>query len=581
MKKICAIMLAALLMLISITGCGGNTGSSSTTSGVTSGKTSGEATASSNKPTDDGKPVWNAALGKYEPDLEIEVVTSISNDHIDQMSKVGWTKEDNAYLDYYEKTYGIKVKYRWISDNDMYREKLQLAIGANDMPDMFYAPSTDIVFQLYDAGVIQSLTNAYESTANESLKKAYDSAGGAALEAVTMSDGKLAALPRLEPPYDNNSYLWIRNDWLEKVNMEAPKTMDDLYNVAKAFKQADPDKSGNAFGMIADKGLWYSLRGFFWGFGAYPEIWVDSGNGTYVYGATQPVMKDALTMLNKMYSEGLLDREFGAKSSSDVIEDITSGRSGIVYAGHWLSFQIQTMLQTHPDADWRCYDLPSATGSPVRAEFLYKASQLYCVNSKFEHPEALIHILNTTCFIMTEGIYDMEDSKIWTPYVNDIEKGASNLYNASPFYQGDPNVNMLGHRKIIEMKNALDKDGVAISTDNYHPTFVEWYNFCFDKDPVVAFGYNGYFGPTEYSALSVLDRQIEAGTVVFNKYNGTLSIDATDKFNTLKELCDKTVTDIIIGNVGLAEGFDGLLKNWKTFGGDDVSKEVNDWFASK
>lgn len=36
-------------------------------------------------------------------------------------------------------------------------------------------------------------------------------------------------------------YLLIRNDWLKKLNLQMPQTIDDLYNVAKAFTEDDPN----------------------------------------------------------------------------------------------------------------------------------------------------------------------------------------------------------------------------------------------------------------------------------------------------------------------------------------------------
>jgi hypothetical protein len=36
----------------------------------------------------------------------------------------------------------------------------------------------------------------------------------------------------------------LRKDWLDKLGLEIPKTTDDLYEVAKAFTELDPDGNG-------------------------------------------------------------------------------------------------------------------------------------------------------------------------------------------------------------------------------------------------------------------------------------------------------------------------------------------------
>lgn len=36
----------------------------------------------------------------------------------------------------------------------------------------------------------------------------------------------------------------IRQDWLDNLNLQAPQTTDELYTVAKAFTDNDPDQNG-------------------------------------------------------------------------------------------------------------------------------------------------------------------------------------------------------------------------------------------------------------------------------------------------------------------------------------------------
>ncbi|MFR5856089.1 MAG: hypothetical protein ACLUE8_18190 [Lachnospiraceae bacterium] len=51
-------------------------------------------------------------------------------------------------------------------------------------------------------------------------------------------DGQLLAVPCVNNFYNNTQILWIRQDWLDKVNMEAPRTLDEMIAVAQAFKDA-------------------------------------------------------------------------------------------------------------------------------------------------------------------------------------------------------------------------------------------------------------------------------------------------------------------------------------------------------
>ena len=47
----------------------------------------------------------------------------------------------------------------------------------------------------------------------------------------------------------------VRKDWLANVGLELPKTTEDLYEVAKAFTEDDPDGNGadDTYGIIIPK----------------------------------------------------------------------------------------------------------------------------------------------------------------------------------------------------------------------------------------------------------------------------------------------------------------------------------------
>ena len=47
----------------------------------------------------------------------------------------------------------------------------------------------------------------------------------------------------------------IRKDWLAKLGLKEPQTVDDLYTIAKAFTEQDPDGNGkkDTYGLIIPK----------------------------------------------------------------------------------------------------------------------------------------------------------------------------------------------------------------------------------------------------------------------------------------------------------------------------------------
>ena len=55
-------------------------------------------------------------------------------------------------------------------------------------------------------------------------------------------DGKLYGIYR-ERPLSRQGIV-IRKDWLDNLGLDMPKTVDELYETAKAFTEKDPDQNG-------------------------------------------------------------------------------------------------------------------------------------------------------------------------------------------------------------------------------------------------------------------------------------------------------------------------------------------------
>lgn len=61
----------------------------------------------------------------------------------------------------------------------------------------------------------------------------------------TFPDGKIYSLPARLPSRPITAQQPVINKaWLDKLGLKAPETIDDLYNVLKAFKEQDPNGNG-------------------------------------------------------------------------------------------------------------------------------------------------------------------------------------------------------------------------------------------------------------------------------------------------------------------------------------------------
>ena len=99
---------------------------------------------------------------------------------------------------------------------------------------------------------------------------------------------------------------FIRTDWIKKLGLEVPKTLDEFYNVLTAFRNNDP----NGNGKKDEVPLFERQEGvtpYLQLFDAY-NSW-HLRDGKVVHGRTEEEYKNAMKELHKWYKEGLIDQE--------------------------------------------------------------------------------------------------------------------------------------------------------------------------------------------------------------------------------------------------------------------------------
>lgn len=140
--------------------------------------------------------------------------------------------------------------------------------------------------------MIEDLTDVYNNSACDTVKESYESYGdNNPLNTVTF-DGKIMAIPKTQLS-DGQDFLWVRKDWLDKLGLEEPSTMDEVADMLRAFVNDDPDGDGEAdtIGLAMRSDVYggypnntFGIDNIFTAFGAYPSIWITAEDGTAVYG---------------------------------------------------------------------------------------------------------------------------------------------------------------------------------------------------------------------------------------------------------------------------------------------------------
>ena len=130
----------------------------------------------------------------------------------------------------------------------------------------------------------------------------------------------------------------IRKDWLDKLGLEPPTSMEEWTKVLTAFKENDMDGDGNPSNeipFIANKNYAnanLSLGGFVTSFGILWDFYYDK-DGQVQYGPVQEGARQWLSLMAQWFKDGLIDPDFAGNDGSAVDSKINSLKVGAWMTG--------------------------------------------------------------------------------------------------------------------------------------------------------------------------------------------------------------------------------------------------------
>lgn len=246
--------------------------------------------------------------------------------------------KDMPTLQEFEKITGISFEYKTPPQSD-FATKLNLAFASEDLPDIIFEAGSDLSGTMQLTYGTQGMLIPLEDLIDEyapNLKKVLDS-DPSFRKSITAPDGHIYSLPRLFPEGESSplymSPLWYNGDWLEKLNVkEIPKTTDELYDLLVRFKNEDPSGTGKPIPLSSDYKMLILRTWLLPSFGL--KTWgIDQWEGKVRFTPATDNYLEYLTYMNKLYSEGLLDKEVFSQSSDVYTAKTRDNRVG-VFAGY-------------------------------------------------------------------------------------------------------------------------------------------------------------------------------------------------------------------------------------------------------
>jgi len=515
----------------------------------------------------------NVYKEKYDPEVTITTVWGVDPE---LKFKNGESIENNVATKWAKEKFGINIKSLWsITDtNGAFGTKLRLSMSSGqEMPEVVTIGTADstIAQDLIDSGMYAEVGPLFDKYASESWKQAM--AQDPNVWNQYSRDGKKMGIPVLDYAYNHDYILWIRQDWLDKLNLKAPKTIAELETVMDAFKNKNPD------GLAPDKvvplsiGFKTSMNTWMgdpsWIFGAYgtlPQQWNLNAEGKLEYGSVNPAMKEGLGKLKEWLDKGYIPSEAALWDENKTSEPAVAGTAGIIPGPYWMSgWPLIDTAKNVPGAKWAPIELPAGPDGTVMRHGTQFTNGVTLISTKMKHPEAFFTYQNYLFDNFANPQPGSElDNGLFAGY--DYELDASGKMVANDQISGGyvNSVRYLLVRDGARIPDSQMKSLLNLADGSEPKTRLE-------KDVAVNYGKD-----TPAAAKVLLAQEDKSFK---NMFTGPATETMKSKMDYLNKIENQTFNEIIYGKQPI-DAFDTFVSTWNAGGGEQITNEVNEWYNS-
>lgn len=493
------------------------------------------------------------------------------------------TPETSTAVKLLKEELNINLIYDWIVNADQYSQKFGAELAAGNVPDIVMLGPNDFE-DLVSQGGLLDLTEAYEQYTCPDLENIYNFDGS--FIDVGKKDGKLYGLPMGTDPAQMTSQMYYDMNQLKEVGItskdQLPKTIEEFEALCDKLMEATGGPVLPACKNYIDAQLG-DFSPFFHAYETWAGGWYDN-NGTLEYAGIREENKETLTKLNEWYNKGYFKKDFAAydiwAADSQVVSDIVAGKYAIVPGSWWVpNWPLNSNKVEHPEADWVVGPNLSLDGEqPDIMISRYPVNNFIGVGLNCEHPEVIFKLIYWSLQYTlknsppeVQNAMTEEEKTEWNSYV----------YTWVPWRIYSPTC----LRQNFEVINEFAKQGKteisleeAPRNNEFWGSWASYLNYMENPDDGVAWG--TYFSRlAEDGGVDNMIKTVESANIIYDEVYVTTPSMIT-KQGELNKLRDNAYISIIMGEEPVSY-FDTFVEQWKAQGGDDIAKEVNEWYQNK
>lgn len=516
MKKPVTILLIASLFATIIAGCGGNQSQGA--------DNPSDRQASNAVETVQKSPAMEDDLSE-KLDISIMVSTAAGG---------GWP-EDHAMIEKLNEALNVNLHFQWVP-GDNYEEKMNVLAASNNFPDVFQIWNPMMYGKWLEKGVfldLKPLLANYPNITKEIPEPDLQ---------MMNPENKVYGLPIYAPAFRSN--LSIRMDWLDRLHLNMPTTVDEFYEVAKAFATQDPDGNGKndtiGFSMsVAPNGNMLNIDYLKGAFGLANE-WKEADGQLIPQQVQAEEWKQLASFLHKAYAEGVLDKDFPVNKERDPWNKLEANTNGIaeVNPSEVYKRSLPTLQKLAPDADIVQLDPPKGPTGLQYANTIVSTAKVV-VNSKVDEKKQQ-RIMKLFDYMLSDEGYKL------------IKNGIEGVH-----YKKDG-----------------DKYTVLEAFDTDRPYILStWFLRRFDPGIQIRL-----WDGQEYEQKVMAWFNNTEQYRWTNPAAGVVSETNSKKGSELNQKLTAVIVKTIIGQEPI-EAIDRAVEQWKADGGDKIIQEMNEAYA--
>lgn len=436
-------------------------------------------------------------------------------------------------------------------------QKLNLLFASGDAPDLILEYDGNFLNQLYGQKQLLKLDDliANNSTTYKKMTEEFPQL----LTLGQMDDGGTYLVGRILG-MKTNDYMLIRKDWLDKLKLDMPTTTEELFEVAKAFREQDPDGNGekDTFGMnMGGNNAESVINAMFNNGSRFVE------DGKLVNPTVGEQAKATADFQKRLFEAGIVDKDFLTDKTGEVAKQTwVSGKLGIYLSSSGIDNALlleahKSLLQNNPEAVVAPVPLPESPYGAFNPKYKSPIQMTGAINANAKDPQAVMQYIDflveqDTIMTLKNGIegvhYNKDAEGVATPI--DVEKNKTELvgmldYNMLSF------IGTLPEKEQAEVKLNMDipaEKAFSELIDSAHAAFL---------NPDRPYAHPIINWPGLPSDLQVVSKNTETIGDIWRK-----SIVSGDKYTTDQALAD-------------------VQALWNSAGGTKIDEYFSNWLEEK